>query len=228
VNDSIAALYENMYHKKVAVVRNIPDIKTDGEVFDKKKIRNELKIDSGKKIILMQGAGINIERGAEEAVEAMQYISDAVLLIIGGGDVMPYLKEIVKQNNLENKILFKNKMPYWQLIHYTRAADIGLTLDKGTNINYRLSLPNKLFDYIHACVPVLGSSVVEVKKIIEQYNIGVVIENHEPMHIAEKIKFMLSDETRILNWKKNLQIASQELTWSNEEKKLLSVFDGIL
>jgi len=228
VNDSIAELYQKEYSKKISVVRNIPDVPQQAEETDFKKIKNDLGIDSNKKIIILQGAGINIERGAEEAVEAMKYIDEAVLLIIGGGDVMPFLKEIVQLDKLEKKVIFKEKMPYHQLIKYTKIADVGLTLDKATNLNYRNSLPNKLFDYIHANIPVLGSQVTEVKKIIEQYNIGTVIENHDPEHIAEKIKYMLADESRMEWWKKNLLSAARELSWSNEEIKLLKVFDGLL
>jgi glycosyltransferase involved in cell wall biosynthesis len=228
VNDSIAELYQKEYNKKVSVVRNIPDVPQMNEKSDREKIKNDLGVDADKKLIILQGAGINIERGAEEAVEALNYVDDAVLLIIGGGDVMPFLKEIVQQNKLEKKVIFKDKMSYKQLLNYTRAADLGLTLDKDTNLNYRNSLPNKLFDYIHANIPVLGSQVTEVKKIIEHYKIGAVIENHDPKHIAEKIKYMLTDGNRIMWWKKNLTLAAGELSWSNEEKKLLKVFDGIL
>jgi glycosyltransferase involved in cell wall biosynthesis len=228
VNDSIAALYEKEYDNKVSVVRNIPDAPPCIKPYDSRTVKESLGIDSQKKIIIMQGAGINIERGAEEALEAMNFIDDAVLLIIGGGDVMPFLKEIVQQSKLEKKVIFRDKMPFEQLLNYTRAADIGLTLDKTTNLNYQNSLPNKLFDYIHSNVPVLGSQVTEVKKIIEHYNIGAVIENHDPEHIAEKIKYMLADESRIATWKKNLAVAAQELSWSNEEKKLLNVFNELL
>lgn len=228
VNDSIASLYEDEYHKKVAVVRNIPDIPVTSLLPDKEKIRRELGIAAGCKIIILQGAGINIERGAEEAVESMNYIDNAVLLIVGGGDVIPFLKEIVQQSNLQSKVFFINKMPFVQLLQYTRAADVGLTLDKDTNINYRFSLPNKLFDYIHANVPVLGSPLIEVKKIITQYDIGAVIENHDPENIASKIRFMLADENRIAEWKKNLEIAANELSWENEERKLLNVFNNAL
>lgn len=227
VNDSIAKLYEEEYHKKVVVVRNISGNSFHDKKPDVQKIKSELGIDAGKKIVILQGSGINIERGAEEAVEAMRYISDAVLLFIGGGDVLPFLKDIVLVNQLEKKVIFIDRMPYNQLMQYTAVADVGLTLDKGTNINYRYSLPNKLFDYIHSNVPVLGSPVVEVKKIIEQYKIGTLIDTHDPKHISEKIKFMLADKNRIIEWKKNLVVAAKELSWNNEEKNFLSLFDGI-
>lgn len=223
VNNSIASLYSNMYKKEVKVIRNIPEMPLLTGQFQVEEFRKSIPVESEKKLLIMQGAGINVDRGAEEAVLAMQYIDFALLLIIGSGDVIEKLKEMVKQNNLHSKVKFFNKMSFDQLMNYTRAADAGLTLDKDTNLNYRLSLPNKLFDYIHAGVPVLASYVPEVKGIVEQYKIGVVIENHDPKHIADKITFMFADENRYAEWKKNLLDAARQLSWSVEEKKLLDL-----
>jgi glycosyltransferase involved in cell wall biosynthesis len=223
VNDSIAALYSELYGKKVRVIRNIPEMPLLTGRFQKEVIRESISVENGKKLLIMQGAGINVDRGAEEAVLAMQYIDFAMLLIIGSGDVIDKLKQMVKENNLSSKVMFFNKMPFDQLMNYTRAADAGLTLDKDTNLNYRLSLPNKLFDYIHAGIPVLASYVPEVKKIVEQYNIGVVIENHEPRHIADKITYMFADPNRYNGWKANVAAAARQFSWSVEEKKLLDL-----
>lgn len=223
VNDSIASLYSSIYQKEVRVIRNIPEMPLlTGEIAND-EVRNSIGVEQGKKLLIMQGAGINVDRGAEEAVLAMQYIDFAVLLIIGSGDVIGKLKAMVKDHNLGDKVKFLDKMPFDQLLNYTRAADAGLTLDKDTNINYRLSLPNKLFDYIHAGIPVLASYVPEVKKIVEQYRIGVVIENHDPKHIADRITYMFADHNRYALWKQNLVAAARQLTWSVEEKKLLDI-----
>ncbi len=223
VNDSIAALYSKMYHKEVKVIRNIPEIPLLSNPLQVEELRNSIPIENGNKLLIMQGAGINVDRGAEEAVQAMQYLDSVTLLIIGSGDVIGKLKAMVKEHHLDAKVKFLDKMPFDQLMNYTRIADAGLTLDKDTNINYRLSLPNKLFDYIHAGIPVLASFVPEVKKIVEQYNIGVVIENHDPRHIADKITFMFADNDRYATWKKNLITAARQLSWSVEEKKLLDI-----
>jgi glycosyltransferase involved in cell wall biosynthesis len=93
-------------------------------------IRTQLAIAADKKIIVLQGAGINIDRGAEESVEAMQYIHNAVLLIIGSGNVMDVLKNIVNDKNLEDKVKFIGKVPFQKLIQYTQQGDLGLSLDK--------------------------------------------------------------------------------------------------
>ena len=221
VNDSIAKLYKDEYNKDLTVVRNIPSFQKQNEFKSKK----ELGIDENKFIILMQGSGINIDRGAEEAVLAMKFINNAILYIIGDGDVIDILKIMVKENQLEQKVIFIPKQPMDKLLQYTVHADIGLTLDKDTNINYRFSLPNKLFDYIHAGVPVIASSLVEVKKIIKQYDVGEIIENHNPEHIADKVNQLIVDNARMKILKENCIIAAKSLNWEIEEKNLINVFE---
>ena len=220
VNNSIAHLYENEYHKEFTVVRNIPE----KVIIEYKKTKKELGLNENKNIIILQGSGINIDRGAEEAVLAMKWVEDAVLYIIGEGDVLGVLKEMVVTNKLSEKVIFIPKQPMDELIQYTRHADIGLSLDKDTNINYRYSLPNKLFDYIHAGVPVLASPLLEVKNIIQQYKVGEIIDNHKPEHIAEKIAAFFVDKNRMRVLKENCIIASEILSWEKEEIKLIHVF----
>ena len=226
VNDSIAKIYSEEYKVIVKVVRNIPLLSTQATIAHESK--ETLGIPTDKKIIVLQGAGINIDRGGEEAVEAMQYVDNAILLIIGSGDVMDVLKKMVQDLKLNNKVKFIGKVPFQKLVQYTRHADLGLTLDKDTNINYKYSLPNKLFDYIHAGVPVLASGLVEIKKIIDEYAIGDCITSHDSKHIADKINGILSDENKLQLWKKNTKIASEKLNWENEEKQLVEVYSKFL
>ncbi len=226
VNDSIAKIYTDEYRVDVRVVRNIPLLSAHTENSAISKTELNLPID--KKIIVLQGAGINIDRGAEEAVQAMQYISNVLLLIIGSGDVLDILKQMVVHLKLTDKVQFIDKVPFDKLMQYTRHADLGLTLDKDTNINYRYSLPNKLFDYIHAGVPVLASNLVEVKKVITTYAIGGCIENYNPQHIADKMNFILNNEETLQVWKKNCKIASEKLNWEKEEQQLIDVYSKFI
>lgn len=222
VNQSIANWFKEKYKIEFKVVRNIPDKINVGKI----KTREELKLPVDKKIILLQGAGINIQRGAEEAVEAMQWVENAVLYIIGGGDAFESLKFRVESLKLSGKVFFKPKMPPQELYEYTCNADIGLSLDKDTNINYRFSLPNKVFDYVYAGVPVLASPLTEIKSFIEKYKVGICIDNHEPKHIAAKMNEMLSS-LQYATWKENTRKAATENSWENEKKVLVEMLSKI-
>lgn len=223
VNNSIAKLYKKKYRKNLFVMRNIPNPTSIRRI----KSKSELKIPKDKHLIITQGTGINIDRGIEEAVEAMKYLENVCFLIVGNGDVVPQLKKRVKELNLENCVLFKGRMPYAQMMQYTHHAQLGLTLDKNNNINYNFSLPNKLFDYIHSNTPILASKLPEIEKIISSYKIGHFIDNYEPTHIADKIKFILENKSLNKQWEKNLKHAAEELVWNNEAKSLKEIYSMI-
>lgn len=224
VNDSIAGIYRSVYQKEIHVLRNVPESGRLPALLS----RAELGLPETKAILLLQGAGINIDRGAEEAVLSMEYLEDVLLLIIGGGDIIDQLKKTVNQMGWQDKVWFLPKQSYERLMQYTQCADIGLTLDKDTNLNYRFSLPNKLFDYIIAGVPVLASPLPEVRKIMDHYEIGMTISNHKPDHIAFMIKTMLSDKKQLEKWKENLKLAASELCWEKEAVSLADVYKQFL
>lgn len=219
VNQSIANIYGHEHEKHIKVIRNIPLKRT----LENAKSKEELGLPTDKKIIILQGAGINIDRGSEEAVEAMQWVDNAILLIVGSGDVIEQLKQMRVDLGLEEKVMITGKVPYEQLAQYTQIADLGLSFDKDTNLNYRYSLPNKLFDYIHADVPVLVSNLVEIVRIVKDYQIGDVIDSHDPKHIANKIQKCFSNKKRYFSWTKNLKKAQKELSWEIEEQKILDL-----
>ncbi len=222
VNQSIATIFEKKYKVKFTVTRNIP-IPTN---LENPKSREDLHIDSKKKMILMQGAGINMDRGAEELVLAMKHVEDAVLYIIGSGDVWNNLKLLITENKLESKVVLISKLPKQALMNYTRYAHLGISIDKNTNLNYLYSLPNKLFDYIHADVPVLASRMVEVEEIIKKYDIGCFIDSHEPNHIAQRITQALNSD-HYSRWKQNSVVAKKALTWEEERKGLINLVQSI-
>ena len=224
VNESIATLFREKYKLKVRVLRNMPLLKKQENTGQGTKENFDLP---DKKIILLQGAGINIERGAEELLEAMKEVEHAVLVIVGSGDVVPFLKEQCTALKLESKVLFFDKMPFEKLQNITKKAYLGCTLDKATNINYELSLPNKLFDYIHAGVPVLASNLIEVAKVVKEHEVGVVLEQHSPKNIAESINALLQDEDRREKYHQNCLKARTHLNWENEEKELISRYNSI-
>jgi len=227
VNQSIADLYKNEYGTEFSIIRNVPEVSLPF-LDEPHEIRKQLKLPTDKKIIILQGAGINIQRGAEEAVEAMKYLPQCVLLIVGSGDIISELKNQVREMQIVDQVIFVDKQPLSILRKYTHSADIGLSLDKDTNLNYRFSLPNKIFDYIQAEIPILASNLPEVKNVIFTYAVGRISENHDPEKIASLLNEMLNDSKQQIIWKRNLNNAAKELNWEKEQEKLIKIIKQVV
>ncbi len=223
VNQSIADQYHLRYGNTVQVVRNIPMQRDLGPL----PSREELGLPPEKRVLVMQGAGINVDRGAEEAVLAMRELPECLLLIIGGGDAWPVLEKLVKQHRLESRVQLLGKMPYERMMAYTRNADLGLTLDKDTNLNYRFSLPNKLFDYLHAGIPVLATDLPEVAGIVRQFNCGVVLKKAEPGAIVAAVQELFGKPDQWRNLRDNATFAARKLNGEEEAAKLRSILEHL-
>ncbi len=233
VSESIRNMYRRDYQKKLSVVRNTPVLLTLSPNLTEEEqqwIRSiEMKIPEDKNLLLLQGAGLNEFRGIEEMVYAMIFLDPSVfhLLIIGGGDIIDKLEKIIEQNQLTGKITLIQKMPFAVLSHFTRKAKLGISIDKPSVPNHKFSLPNKFFEYLHAGVPVLSSRLIEQERIINHYDVGGFIEDHQPEHIARKIREIFADPDQLNRWKQNTCKARQELNWENESKIVLDIFKQV-
>lgn len=217
VCDSIANAYHNKYGTEFKVVRNLPQ----------KKELNLQKNELTKKLILYQGA-VNVARGLEQAIRAMKNINGAELVIAGDGDIRAELEKLVKADKLETKVRFTGRLPLEKLSELTTQADLGLSIEEDKGLNYRFALPNKLFDYIQAQVPVLVTNLPEMAAIVRKYNIGSITDSLEPAKLAENIKEALYNPEKRTLWKENLPAAAKELVWENEEKVLIEIFSNLL
>jgi len=224
VNRSIAELYEQKYGKKVDIVRNIAPFWDSSTV---NITRSELNLPTDKPLLIIQGNGINIDRGAEEAVQAMHLIDCAYLIIVGHGDVIPKLKKYVQEHDLSEKVRFFGRQSYQNMMYYTYHATIGLSLDKNTNNNYKFSLPNKIFDYIQAHTPIIYSPMIEVQRIMDDYPVGLPISTISPDIIAELVHKLLDDTQLYNQLKENCKRASTELTWEKETQVLAQIYPHV-
>jgi glycosyltransferase involved in cell wall biosynthesis len=226
--DSFCELYYKDYGKRLGVVRNVPYRKA-AEADTALPADLETRLPKDKFFLLFQGAGINPERGVEELVTAMSHLDPARfhLLIIGGGDIWDRIVAQVASNGLSDRITLIPKIPFEQLRAVTRRADLGLSLDKPNNINHIFGLPNKIFDYLHSGVPVLVSRLVELQKIVDTYDVGGFIDNHDPAHIASRIMEISGDTSRLERWKRNTVKVRDELNWEREGRVVLNIFEQV-
>ena len=211
VSDSIKKHYQNLYGISAIVIRNIPKIKT----INPKEFKIETK---GKKIILYQGS-VNIGRGLELMIETMPLLEEYVFIIIGDGDITEKLKNKVTNLSLADRVKFLGKKTPNELKELTPNATIGISLEEDLGLNYRYALPNKIFDYLHANVPVIVADLKEMKTLISKYSFGKILQERSSECLAKTIKSM-----EYIHYKKELKNAKEELNWSKEKEKLTSIF----
>ena len=213
-SESYAEWFQKEYGITPVVIRNIPRKITEEIVFPK----------NNPKIILYQGA-INQSRGIPQAIQAMGFLDNVLFKIIGDGPKRKEYESFVFKNNLENKVQFLGKMSPTELREITRTADVGLSLEENGGVSYLYSLPNKVSDYIQAKVPLVMINFPEMMRIKAKFDIGEVVENHEPKNIAEKIKTVLDNGRNF--YKIELENAGKVLCWEEEETKIKNLFKKV-
>lgn len=220
VNESIAEIYGSKYGVDVKVVRNVP-VLIDPPTHQS---RSELGLPEGK-LAILQGAFMDKDRGVLEAVYALDHLPDVSLLLVGAGEEWDQARALASGRQTEKRIHFLPKQPFEVLRKLTASADVGLSLDKGTHLNYYYSLPNKLFDYIHSGTPLVVSPMPEVQRIVERYNLGEVIPNWQPETIASAIEKVLKmGKTAYAN---QLSEAASLYNWQRESEVIRSIIERV-
>ena len=220
VNESISDLYFKDYKIRPLVIRNLPNKSS----LIKVKSKKDLGLPQNKKLVILQGSGINVDRGAEELLDAISIQDDFFLSIVGKGDVVDKLKKRCLQSDLANKVLFVPTLPYDQMMQYTINSDVGVSLDKSNNTNYQFSLPNKIFDYVKAEIPFVSTNLVEIRKIAEQYYTGVLISSLKPEIIIEGLNKAIALKAS-KNFIANVTKMNSTLHWESESVSLVKTYD---
>jgi len=217
VNDSIARIYQEKYGVTVGVVRNLP------MEYRKEPERGTLpETFTGYPVILYQGA-INIGRGLEEIIRAMCHLPDMRLIIAGDGDIRKDLEILVLRLGVGDRVYLTGRIPFENLAWYTRQATIGISIEQDIGLNYKYALPNKLFDYMQAGLPVLASDLPEIRRVVEDAQFGIIIGRFDPVYLADTIRTMIQDTDQMMHWHENALKSFPRYTWESQENILLNL-----
>lgn len=172
--------------------------------------------DTDKKVVLYQGA-LAPGRGLEYLIDASPMLEEAGyrLVLMGYGPLEAELKERTKSLPF---ILHPAVSPS-VLLEYTASADIGICLIEDICLSYHLSLPNKLFEYVMARLPVVASNLPEISAVITRNEIGLCLTGWKPMEIVGAIRRV--DAMRGDALKARLDAVAKEFCWERQEAVLL-------
>jgi glycosyltransferase involved in cell wall biosynthesis len=225
VSDGIAARLQERYGLPVTptVVRNVSALKLHGTG----RLRSGLGIDRAVPLVLHQGAPAP-DRGCELLVDAVARLDGARLVFLG--DPEPgYEAELSAQidaRRAADRVSLLPSVPLDELLSYTAEADVGVTLLQDTCENHRLALPNKLFEYIAAGVPIVASALPETERLIDAYGVGWCVKAGDAEALAQALVAALGARGDA-GLKARLASAGDELTWRRERVRLIELYRAL-
>jgi glycosyltransferase involved in cell wall biosynthesis len=228
INPSIALELKVRYDlENVHIIYN--SINSKLEFLSHHLLHEALQLPLDKKILLFQG-GLSKGRHLEILVHSMKYVKNRliVLIILGDGQFRKVLERLVKSLNLNDRVYFHSAVPQKDLLAYSRTADAGIIPYQAICLNNYYCTPNKLFEFIAAGIPILGSNLPEINRIVLNNQLGLTGDISTTHQLAQLIDDFFSNPERLEIWKKNTLRTQSLFSWSNEEKKLLQIFRDIM
>ncbi|HIW12460.1 MAG TPA: glycosyltransferase family 4 protein [Candidatus Salinicoccus stercoripullorum] len=224
-NDTRADYHRRLYRDRPTPVHNYSEF-YDVEAVETYPIREEFSIPGSEKIVLYQG-GMQEGRGLFKLLDAFKEVEGARLIMIGDGKERLNLIDHHRKLGLEHKVHFIQRVPYKELRRYTKAADVGIQFLENTNFNHYSASSNKLFEYIMAHVPVIGSKLPEIEAVIEGEQAGLTVEPESTRQLKEAIQKLVDRDALRNTFRENTKQAKLKYNWNNEKDVLKRVYRRI-
>ena len=211
----------------LALVRNIPKYR---EVQKTDRLRQYLGLSPNTRIALYQGY-IHSDRGLEVLVHVVPLLEkDNVIVIKGKGSDRARLEALIVAKGVADRIKVIPFVPYDEMLDWVASADIGLIVHPPDfSLNVQTLLPNKLFEYLIAGLPVLTSDIGAVVDIVQGYDVGQVVASVEPGAIGAAINAMLADDTALHRMSQNALVAARnEFNWEKESLQLIRLYEDFV
>jgi len=224
VSGSIAAELARRYGiAEPHVILNAPDY-VEPEDEHPVDLRRELDLPANGRIALYLG-GIVQHRGLEQLIEAAAELPEVAVVMLGPSSdaYRSALERHAAAHGVAERTRFLPPVAPHDIRRHAVGADVGVSTIQGTFLNYRYALPNKLFDYLHAGLPIVASDFPDMRALIERYGVGAVCDPASPRSVAEAIERVAGDP----QMRENARAAAQDFTWAHEREKLVGLVRGL-
>ena len=221
VSDGIADHLADKYGIPRPIVSwNVPTTRSRDSGPD---IRSDLGL-SRETFLAIHLGNLRRDRGAEFAVRALAKASDAHLAFIGDGPIKNDLAHLATEVGARTRVHFVPPVPPEDVTTYARSADIGLTLLADSCLNHRFALPNKLFEYIGAGVPIVASDLPEIRRVISDHRVGMCVEPMDVEALTAALSQLGDSRSLRRQLSENCRHAAKTLNWSSMKDAFVSPF----
>jgi glycosyltransferase involved in cell wall biosynthesis len=212
----------------VTLIRNVPEYR---EVSRNDRLREYLGVKPEVRIALYQGY-LQPNRGLDRLIRAAKYLDPDIMIVMMGKNrktTEAQLEALIASEGVTDRVKIIPPVPYAELLDWTASADIGLNVaSPDYSLNVRYFLPNKLFEYLLAGLPVLSSPLEAMVEVITTYDTGQILPSLEPADIGAAINSMLADPAALERQRNNsLNAARNEFYWEKERSKLIDLYQCV-
>ena len=216
----------------MTVVRNLPSSESgvrNSELADAAN-NSELRIPNSElKTLLYQGR-VNLGRGVDWAIDALEWLPQCRLVLAGDGDLLEQMKDYAASKPWSDRISFTGRIAPAELEALTPQADVGLVMLEDKGLSYHYALPNRIGDFVAAGIPIVVSNLPEMAAVVRRYGVGEIIEGVKGSEqtnaeaLAEAVKKVLSRE-----WSEaDFAEARRDMDWNKEKNKLLECVNALV
>jgi glycosyltransferase involved in cell wall biosynthesis len=220
VSESIASAYSTSYNiVKPTLILNCPSY---SEIGNNNVFRTKYNLPANTMIFIYQG-GLVVGRGVEIILDAFKEIGDKnkVVVFMGYGNLVPVIKEAAKNNK---NVFYHEAVAMNDIMMHTSSANFGFSLIQDICLSYRYCLPNKLFEYLMAGIPVVVSNLKDMADLVTEKSVGLTVENNKRALIELVDNLNFSD---VEKYREKIKLAKREYCWENQEDKLLSIYSSL-
>jgi len=210
-----------------SVLLNCPSASRNGSDPDRGLLRARVGADPGEPLVLYQG-GFAPFRGLETLIRAAHGFGDAKLVLMGWGRTELELRKLVAEEQLEGRVLFTEPVPQAEVLAFAAGAQIGVIPYEPIGLNNTYTTPNKLFDYMAAGIPIVGSRLPELIRFVEGERVGVCFEPGDAEALGTAVRAILDDPEHAAAMGERARTAAQRFTWEIEVAKLLRLYERLL
>jgi glycosyltransferase involved in cell wall biosynthesis len=210
-----------------ALVRNIPPYQVPAPSH---RLHERLRLSPHTRIALYQGL-LEEDRSLDTLVHAARFLDrEIAIVLMGDGPRRPQLEALIAQEEVGDRVFLLPAVPNSELLAWTACAGLGLIVyPPDYSMNRRICLPNKLFEYLMAGLPVLTAPLEAIVEVVQTYDVGAVVPAVEPEAVGRAISALLADEAAVARMRRNaLAACARELRWEVEQERLIALYRGAL
>lgn len=211
----------------VVLVPNFPDPEPAPAPRNLRALPDGARVAPDRPVLLYLG-GLMGGRGLEQLVDAVALLDRPQLVLLGSGQLAQALRARASALGISDRVHFLAPVPPAEVVAHAASADVGVSPIVPSCLNYRYSLPNKLFQYMAAGIPTIASDFPQVREIVAGAHCGITVDMTQPKAIARAIEAVLADpaEARTMGERGRAAVA-ERYNWTVSARRLLEVYDGL-